>query len=235
MKVDLSLYVLVDPAQARGRPLGEIAAAAVRGGATLIQLRDKTGTTRELVDAARAIKSALAGSGVPLLVNDRVDVALAAGADGVHLGREDMEPRAARKLLGPEAIVGATVRSEADVAALAPEATDYACIGGVFATSSKNNPDSPIGLAGLVRLAVKVRDAAPGIPVGAIAGISESNAGSVINAGADGVAIVSAIVAAADPEAAARRVRGVIDAELMKRKLILLEFEKLSGKSRKSS
>ena len=235
MKVDLSLYVLVDPAQSRGRPLGEIAAAAVRGGATLIQLRDKTGTTRELVDAARSIKSALSGSGVPLLINDRVDVALAAEADGVHLGREDMEPRAARALLGAQAIIGITVRSEDDVAALVPQVSDYACIGGVFATASKNNPDAPIGLAGLVRLAGRVRDAAPGIPVGAIAGISESTAGSVINAGVDGVAIVSAIVAAADPEAAARRVRGVVDAELAKRELVLREFERLSVSIKKSS
>ena len=235
MKVDLSLYVLVDPAQSCGRPLGEIAAAAVRGGATLIQLRDKTGTTRELVDAARSIKSALSGSGVPLLINDRVDVALAAEADGVHLGREDMEPRAARALLGVQAIIGITVRSEDDVAALVPQVSDYVCIGGVFATASKNNPDAPIGLAGLVRLAGRVRDAAPGIPVGAIAGISGSNAGSVINAGADGVAIVSAIVAAADPEAAARRVRGVVDAELAKRELVLREFERLSVSIKKSS
>jgi thiamine-phosphate pyrophosphorylase len=235
MKVDLSLYVLIDPAQARGRPLPEIAAAAVRGGATLIQLRDKTGTTRDMIDSARAIKTALAGSGVPLLVNDRVDVALAAEADGVHLGREDMDPRTARKLLGPDAIIGATVRSEADVVALAPEAIDYVCIGGVFATASKNNPDAPTGLTGLVRLALRARDTARGIPVGAIAGINESNAGSVINAGADGVAIVSAIAAAADPEATARRIRGVVDAELAKRELVLREFEKLSGKPRQSS
>jgi len=235
MKVDLSLYVLVDPAQVRGRPLLEIAAAVVRGGATLIQLRDKTGTTRDMIETARAVKTALAGSGVPLLVNDRVDVALAADADGVHLGREDMDPRTARKLLGPGAIIGATVRSEAEVAMLEPKATDYVCIGGVFATSSKNNPDAPIGLTGLVRLALRVRDAAPGIPVGAIAGINESNAGSVINAGADGVAVVSAVVAAANPEAAARRIRDVVDAELAKRELVLREFEKLSGKPRQSS
>src|SRR5690606_21631927 len=115
MKVDLSLYVLVDPAQSRGRPLAEAAAAAARGGATLIQLRDKTGSTRALVDAARSIRAALAGTGVPLLVNDRVDVALAAEADGVHLGREDMAVPDARRLLGPDAIIGATVRSEADI------------------------------------------------------------------------------------------------------------------------
>lgn len=212
MRVDLSLYVLVDPAQSRGRPLGEIAAAAARSGATLIQLRDKTGTTRELVDAARAIKSALSGSGVPLLINDRVDVALAADADGVHLGREDMEPRAARALLGAQAIIGITVRGEGDIAALVPEVSDYVCIGGVFATSSKNNPDAPVGVEGFARLARLSRAKAPALPVGAIAGINERNAAEVIGAGADGIAIVSAVTSAADPEGAARRLRGIVDA-----------------------
>ena len=212
MKADLSLYVLIDPAQARGRSLAEIAAAAARGGATLIQLRDKTGTTRAMIEAARAIMEALAGSGVALLVNDRVDVALAAEADGVHLGREDMEPRAARALLGRSAIIGATVRSEADVAALQPEATDYVCIGGVFATSSKDNPDPPVGVAGFARLAELARAKAPDIPVGAIAGINEQNAAEVIGGGADGIAIVSAVTSAADPEAAARNLRGIVEA-----------------------
>lgn len=211
-RVDLSLYVLVDPAQSRGRPLAEIAAAAVRGGATLVQLRDKAGTTRDLVEAARALKAALAGSGVPLLVNDRLDVALAARADGVHLGREDMELRAARELLGPDAIIGATVRSDADVAALVPASTDYVCIGGVFATASKDNPDPPVGIAGFSRLARLARDKAPGIPVGAIAGINEQNAAEVIEAGADGIAVISAITAAEDPEAAARRLRAIVEA-----------------------
>jgi thiamine-phosphate pyrophosphorylase len=217
MRVDLSLYVLVDPALTRGRPLAEIAAAAVRGGATLIQLRDKTGSTRDMIEAARRIKGTLVGSGVPLLVNDRVDVALAAQADGVHLGREDMEPRAARTLLGPNAIVGVTVRSDSDAAALAPEISDYVCIGGVFATSSKNNPDAPVGVAGFSHLARLSRAKAPGIPVGAIAGINETNADDVIAAGADGIAVVSAVTSAADPEAAARKLRGIVDAALSRR------------------
>ncbi|MCC6946705.1 MAG: thiamine phosphate synthase [Bradyrhizobiaceae bacterium] len=212
MTVDLSLYVLVDPAQAGGRSLAEIAAAAVRGGATLIQLRNKTGTTREFVEEARAIKAALAGTGVPLLVNDRVDVALAASAHGVHLGRDDLDPREARRLLGPKAIIGATVRSEADVATLAPGAIDYVCIGGVFATKSKDNPDPPVGLGGFSRLAGLVRGRAGGLPVGAIAGIDENNAADVIRAGADGIAVVSAVIAARNPEAEARKLRGTVDA-----------------------
>jgi thiamine-phosphate pyrophosphorylase len=217
MNVDLTLYVLVDPTRANDRPLAEIAAAAARGGATLIQLRDKSGETRTLVEEATVIKRSLAGSGVPILVNDRVDVVLAAGADGVHLGRDDLDPIAARRLLGPRAIIGATVRADADVAALAPGAIDYVCIGGVFATTSKDNPDPPIGVHGLAHLARLVRERMPGMPVGAIAGIDEGNAAEVMRAGADGVAVVSAVTAARDPEAAARRLRAIVDGARPKR------------------
>ncbi len=212
MRVDLSLYVLVDPARAGGRPLAEVAAAAVRGGATLVQLRDKESETRALVDEAKAIKRALAGSRVPLLINDRVDVALASGADGVHLGRDDLDLATARRLLGPRAIIGASARSRADIEALAFGAIDYVCIGGVFATSSKDNPDKPIGVAGFKELACIVRARAPGLPVGAIAGIDEMNAAEVMRAGADGIAVISAVTAAADPEAAARRLKAIVDA-----------------------
>jgi thiamine-phosphate pyrophosphorylase len=217
MRVDLTLYVLVDPAQAKGRPLADVAAAAVRGGATLIQLRDKTAETRTLVEEADAIKCALAGSGIPLLLNDRVDVALASGADGVHLGREDLDPAIARRLLGPRAIIGATVRADEDVAKLAAGAIDYVCIGGVFATKSKDNPDPPIGVHGLAHLARLVRERAPGIPTGAIAGIDERNAAEVMRAGADGIAVVSAVTAAGDPEAAARKLRAIVDGARPKR------------------
>jgi thiamine-phosphate pyrophosphorylase len=217
MKANLTLYVLVDPVQSGGRPLGELAGMAARGGATLIQLRNKTGVTRELVEQARAIKLALAGTGVPLLVNDRVDVALASEADGVHLGRDDLDPQTARRLLGPRAIIGATVRADVDVAGLVPGVADYVCIGGVFATSSKDNPDPPIGLQGLSRLARLTRERVPGIPVGAIAGINEKNAADVIAAGADGIAVVSAITGAPNPEQAARGLRALVDAAKARR------------------
>ena len=110
MSVDITLYGIVDPQIANGRSMADMARAAVEGGATLIQLRAKTETTREMVREARAIRSALHGTNVPLLINDRVDVALAAGADGVHLGADDMKLVDARRLLGPRAIIGATLR-----------------------------------------------------------------------------------------------------------------------------
>jgi thiamine-phosphate pyrophosphorylase len=212
MKLDISLYVLADPAVARGKPLDSLVAAAARGGATLVQLRDKVGTTERLVAEAFAIKQALRGFRVPLVVNDRADVVLAASAGGIHLGRDDLDPGTARRLLGPRAIIGVSIKSESDIAKLPIGAVDYAFIGGVFATGSKDNPDSPIGLDGLRRLRALLRARAPQLPVGAIAGINEQNAAAVIGAGAEGIAVISAVIAAAEPEAAARRLRALVDA-----------------------
>jgi thiamine-phosphate pyrophosphorylase len=211
MTVDLSLYVLVDPAVAGGKPLDTLAALAARGGATLVQLRDKAGSTRALVEEGIAIKRAVGPFKVPFIVNDRIDVALASGADGVHIGREDLDARAARRIMGPRAIIGVSIKNERDVAELVPGVVDYACVGGVFATTSKNNPDPPVGVDGLKRLLRLVRARAPGIPVGAIAGIDEKNAAEVIGAGADGIAVISAVIVAKDPESAARRLRTIVD------------------------
>jgi thiamine-phosphate pyrophosphorylase len=212
MKLDISLYVLADPAVARGKPLDALAAAAAKGGATLVQLRDKLGATRQLIDGALAIKQALRGFGVPLIVNDRADVMLAAGADGIHVGRDDLDPGTARRLLGPRAIIGVSIKNESDISKLPVGAVDYACIGGVFATGSKDNPDPPIGLDGLRHLCKLLRARAPQLPVGAIAGINEENATAVIGAGAEGIAVISAVIAADDAEAAARRLRTLVDA-----------------------
>ncbi len=214
--VDLSLYGIIDPERTRGRPLPDLVRAAVAGGCTLIQYRDKRGDGRGLVENARALKSALAGTGVPLLINDRVDVALAADADGVHLGQSDMHPADARRLLGRQAIIGLTLKTAEQADAMYRMPVDYACIGGVFATVSKDNPDPPIGLDGLARVAFRARLAAS-IPVGAIAGIDATNAGAVIASGADGVAVISALFMADDPTREARRLRSVVDAALVER------------------
>jgi len=213
--VDLRLYAIVGPGDARGRDLADMVAAAVAGGATLVQYRDKTGAVRAMVERARALKRVLAGSGVPLLVNDRVDVALAAGADGVHLGQDDMDPADARRLLGERAVIGLTLKTEAHARALAGRIIDYGCIGGVFATVSKANPEPPIGLDGLARVAAAGRGT--GMPLGAIAGIGASNAASVIGAGADGIAVISALFGAPDPAAAARTLRQIVDGALAAR------------------
>ncbi|MBB4017838.1 thiamine-phosphate pyrophosphorylase [Chelatococcus caeni] len=217
MKVDLRLYAILDPERTRGRDLADLARAAAAGGATLVQYRDKHAGTRDLVARTRAIGAALAGTGVPLLVNDRVDVALAAGADGVHVGQDDMQAGDARRLLGPQAIIGVTLKTLAHVAELATLPVDYGCIGGVFATESKDNPDPPVGLAGLARLVDSARGTRPGLPVGAIAGIDATNAAAVIGAGADGIAVISAVFMAEDVEAAAHNLRGIVDGALAAR------------------
>lgn len=218
--VDLRLYgildvgVLGDDAAA----LAAMAAEAAAGGATLIQYRDKDLTdARAALARIRAIHASLAGR-IPLLVNDRVDLALAAGVEGVHLGQSDLHPEEARRLLGPRAIVGLTVKTGAQADELYRLPIDYACIGGVFATTSKDNPDPPVGLDGLQRIVFRARLARGGaLPLGAIAGIDASNAASVIRAGADGVALIGALFKGGATEAKARDLRARVDEALGQR------------------
>jgi len=215
--VDLRLYALVDPERANGLALDDLARRVMQGGATLVQLRDKHGSTRQMVDEARAIKAALHHSGVPLLINDRVDVALAAGADGVHIGQDDMAVADARRLLGNDAIIGLSLKSVAQANAAPLDLLDYAAIGGVHVTTSKDNPDPPVGIAGLRTIAGAIRARVPTFPICAIAGIDRSNAADVIAAGADGVSVISALSMTSDPAAAARELRAVVDQALARR------------------
>lgn len=213
-RADIRLYGILDRDRLKGLDLARLARASVEGGATVLQLRDKHGSTRAMIESARAILDAVDGR-VPLLVNDRVDVALASRAQGVHVGREDMPPVEARRLLGPEAIVGITLKNEMDLDGLDPAIVDYGCIGGVFATTSKDNPDPPVGLAGLARLRALARTS--GLPVGAIAGIDLARTRDCIAAGADGVAVIAALYLEPDVAATARAFRRVIDEALAAR------------------
>ncbi len=215
--VDLRLNAIVDPERAGGRDLAELARLCAQGGATLVQLRDKASETRAMVEAARAIKRALAPFAVPFVVNDRVDVALAAKADGVHLGPDDMTVADARALLGRDAIVGLSVKSVADAEAAPVELIDYVGSGGVYATLSKQQKSAPIGPAGLARIVAALHARAPKLPIAGIAGIDAGNAAEVIGAGADGIAVISALSLAPDPAAAARALRDIVDAMLAKR------------------
>jgi thiamine-phosphate pyrophosphorylase len=217
MRVDLRLYALVDPEQAVGRDPAVLARLVAQGGATLVQLRDKHGDTRVMLARARAIKAVLAPLSVPLLINDRIDVALAAGADGAHVGQDDMPVEDARRLLGADAIVGLSVRTVEQAEAAPIDLLDYAAVGGVFATSSKDNPNAPIGPAGLAQVVGVLRARAPDLPLCAIAGIDASNAGEAIAAGVDGVAVISALSRKDDPRAAARHLRSVVDDALTER------------------
>jgi thiamine-phosphate pyrophosphorylase len=189
----------------------------VRGGATLVQLRDKRSETRALVEEARAIKQALAPFAVPFVVNDRVDVAMAARADGVHLGQDDMAIEDARRLLGSNAIVGLSIKSIEEAEAARLDLIDYVGSGGVYATSSKQQKNVPIGPAGLARIIAVLRRRAPDVPVCGIAGIDANNAAEVIAAGADGIAVISALSLVPNPETAAHQLREIVDAVLAKR------------------
>lgn len=213
-RLDLRLYGILDPALTGGRDPVDCALAAVRGGATLLQLRDKRYELRPVIALARRLVDALRPTGVLLVIDDRVDAALAAGAAGVHLGRDDMEPVDARRLLGPDAIIGATVHHAHEADAIDPAVVDYAGIGPVFPTRSKDPGDPPLGPGGLAALVAHLRRRLPRFPVCAIAGIDASNAAEVIAAGADGVAVISALFAASDIELAAAELRRAVDAAL---------------------
>jgi|SRR5262245_5458352 thiamine-phosphate pyrophosphorylase len=216
MRVDLRLYALLDPAVAGGRSLADLA-QRIAGSATLVQLRDKHGSTRVMVEEARALRAVLEPHDVPLLINDRVDVALAAEADGVHIGQDDMAPADARLLLGRTAIIGLSVKT-VEQARVAPlDLLDYVAIGGVYGTTSKDNTAPPIGVGGLRAIVQAIRARKRNFPICAIAGINADNAADVIAAGADGVAVISALSLAPDPEAAAQDLRAVVDGVLARR------------------
>jgi thiamine-phosphate pyrophosphorylase len=204
-RFDPTLYLVTDPALARDRALTEIVAAAVRGGVTLVQLRDKDAGGRALLETARALRAVLDPLGVPLIVNDRVDVAQAADV-GCHLGQSDLPLAAARSILGPDAILGVSLDEVAQADALDPALVDYVAYGPFAATATKPDAGSPVGVEGMA--AVRRRTL---LPLVAIGGVDVRNVAAAVRAGADGVAVVSAIVAAADPEGASRELRAAID------------------------
>ncbi|MGB7277037.1 MAG: thiamine phosphate synthase [Pseudolabrys sp.] len=217
MGVDLRLYALVDPTVAGGRTLVDLA-RRLTVSATLVQLRDKHGSTRAMIEEARDLRGVLEAEGIPLLVNDRVDVALAAEADGVHIGQDDMPVPDARLLLGRSAIIGLSVKTVEQAKAAPLELLDYVAIGGVYGTTSKDNTQPPIGTDGLRTIVDAVRARKASFPICAIAGINAANAADVIAAGADGVAVISALSLAPDPAKAAQELRAAVDGALAGRR-----------------
>lgn len=205
--VDWSVYVITDQHVAGDRSIIDVVRAAIRGGATVVQLREKTATTREMIELGRALHELTAAAGIPLIVNDRVDVALAVGAEGVHLGVDDMPVALAREILGPERIIGASPETIEGARQAEQDGADYLGIGDVYGTPTKGDAGQPIGLEGLARMVGAVS-----IPVVAIGGIHPENAGAAIEAGAAGVAVISAVVGAADPAAAAERLGAAVRA-----------------------
>jgi thiamine-phosphate diphosphorylase len=195
----LALHVLTDREWSRGRGMLEVAMAAIAGGATVIQLRDKAASTRELVQEGLALRRLTREHGVLLIVNDRVDVALAVEADGAHVGQDDMPAQLARALLGPERILGVSAGTLAEAESAVASGADYLGAGPIYATRAKADAGPATGPGLLRALAARSH-----IPLVAIGGITAENAGAAIRAGAAGVAVITAVVAADDIEAAAR-------------------------------
>ena len=204
--IDYSLYLVTDRGLAGGRTTLEIVSAAVHGGATVVQLREKDCSTRDFIEQALTIKKFLNAGRIPLIINDRVDVAQAVKADGVHLGQTDMPLETAKKILGDSMIIGISAESLQDAIEAEKGGADYLGVSPIYATPTKTDTAPPLGLKGLreIRKAVK-------LPLVGIGGLTGKNAADVIRNGADGVAVVSAIVAADDPEAAARELKHVIE------------------------
>lgn len=202
----LRLYLVTDQSLTHGRPLGDVVAAAVQGGVTCVQLREKQLDTRAFLAQAVLLKALLAPHGVPLIINDRIDIALACGAEGVHLGQSDMPVRVARQLLPAHVFIGWSVESMDDVRSSAALPLDYLGVSPVFATPTKTDTQTPWGLAGLAQVR-----AATALPLVAIGGIHAGNAQAVLRAGADSLAVVSALCAADDPRAAATNLRRLCD------------------------
>lgn len=203
----LRLYLVTDQASLRGRTLTEVVLAALQGGVSCVQLREKALPTRDFVALALAVKDLLAPFGVPLIINDRLDVALACGAQGVHLGQSDMPVALARQLLPPQVFIGLSVENPGDVARAAGQPVDYLGISPVYATPTKTDTAAPWGLAGVRQVRALTR-----LPLVAIGGIHQGNALEVLQAGADGLAVVSAICSAADPGAAAQSFKDLFKA-----------------------
>jgi thiamine-phosphate pyrophosphorylase len=197
----LRLCLVTDRSLARGRPLSEVVAACIAGGITMVQLREKDADTRTFLDLARALKTQLAGSSIPLVINDRVDIALAVGADGVHVGQKDM-PIAQVRALMPQAFVGLSITNAAHITRADAQSADYLGIGPLFQQTTKADASTPLGIAGFAALRAMSTK-----PVIAIGGIKAEHAGAIMKAGAQGIAVVSALMSADHPEKAARAFR----------------------------
>ena len=204
-RFDPSLYLVIGPDDVPSGRLQAVAAAAVAGGVTAVQLRAKTTDQVTIVEYARALVSQLRPLGVPLIVNDDPEAAVAAEADGVHVGPFDRPPSEVRRIIGPDAILGVSVTSVGASGPVDPAIIDYVGLGPVFPTPTKPDAADPIGLPGL-----RAGCRALNVPVVAIGGIKAGNASDVIRAGADGIAVVSAICAAVEPRVAARQLSRLV-------------------------
>lgn len=206
MKDYLKLYLVTDRELSLGRSLEEVVSEAVKGGVTVVQLREKDASTGEFIELARRLMKLLKPLRIPLIINDRVDVALAVNADGVHIGQSDMSYEDARRLLGPDKIIGLSVENFKDVEAANALDVDYIGISPVYGTPTKTDTAEPFGLEGL-RKAVQMSVH----PTVAIGGMNASTIAEVMAAGTDGVAVVSAICSAENIRKATSDLRAIVE------------------------
>jgi thiamine-phosphate pyrophosphorylase len=203
--VDISLYVILDPGLEDRFTPEEFTRQVIEGGATCLQARCKDGSTRSFMEFARRVMAGAQDSMVPVIINDRVDIALALGAGGVHLGESDMPVADARKLAGPGFVIGASVCELRQARKAAGDGADYLGIGAIFPSPTK--PDRrPISLDTLRAIRVEID-----LPIVAIGGINDANASVPVENGADGVAVISALRQCLDPKEAALRLRAAVD------------------------
>lgn len=196
---DLSLYLVLDPGLCRGAEgMLRTTEEALEGGVTIVQLRAPTWKKRALAACARDLLEMLRPRGIPLIINDHADVAAAVGADGLHVGQDDLSSADARRIIGPDMILGLSAGNVDEVRGVDPALVDYLGIGPVWATATKKDAGAAVGLEGLASLS-----AASPLPVVAIGGIGASNAADVMRTGVDGIAVVSAICGQASPRTAA--------------------------------
>ncbi len=207
------LYLVTDRDLCGPRTVEEVVRLAVEGGAAAVQLREKDLPTRPFVEEALRIRKFLDSFGIPLIINDRLDVALASGAAGLHVGQDDMPYETARRILGPKAIIGLSVETWEDVERAESLDVDYLGVSPVFATPTKTDTKEPWGMEGLARIRAFSRH-----PLVAIGGLHAGNAADAVRAGADAVAVVSAVCAAEDPREASRDLTRIIAGALAERK-----------------
>ncbi|MDR0450273.1 MAG: thiamine phosphate synthase [Treponema sp.] len=206
LRAALRLYLCTDRILSLGRPIGETIAAAAAGGVTMVQLREKEASSRDFYEIALELRALTRSLGIPLVINDRLDIALAVGAEGLHIGQSDLPLKKARQLAGRNLFIGISAGTVGEALAAEREGADYLGAGAVYPTGSKADAGKAIGIKGLAAICAAVR-----IPVIGIGGLNAGNAGEALRAGAAGVAVISAILSQPDMEEAARRLREAVD------------------------
>lgn len=204
-KLDLSLYLVTDRALSMGKALEDVVRQAVKGGVTLVQLREKDCSSAEFYRLAVSMKNLLSPYNIPLIINDRLDIALACNAEGLHIGQSDLPYAVARRLMGDDKIIGISVETIQDVLAANELDVDYIGISPVFDTDTKKDTSAAFGLEGVNEIAAISKH--PSVGIG---GVNAANAANIIKAGADGISVVSAIMSAQDPKQAAETLAAIV-------------------------